>query len=816
MEGESPLLARRPVAVIMSRFPSLTETFILREITEMERQGQPVRLVPLLRQSPPVVHPEALPWVRRALYTPFLSVPILRANLRTASQRPVLYLGLLLRLILSTLRRPRFLVGTLGIFPKSVYLATCLQEEDIRHLHAHFGSHPATAAFIISALSGATFSVTLHAHDLFMPRHTPFLGPKLRAASFIRVISEFNRRYVLNRYPGVVPEKVHVVHVGVPAGDYLPSETAETPPTGSPAGAEDAPPTESAAGAEGTPPAGSAHYAPAIPPGDGTGAHIVSVAGLRPYKGLSVLVDACRHLRDEGLAFHCTIVGAGPLQRSLQRQIAGAGLEGRIRLAGALTQSQVADLLRLRPIFAHPSVALRNGMMDGIPVAVMEAMAAGAPVVASRLSGIPELIEAGVNGILVEPRDSTALARAIRSLAEDPGLARSIGEEGARKVRAGFSLDGCTGRLVELVDGHNPYMMDPLPPSSAWRNRIMEISGDRTHSEPPGRGVRIMPSGRRPSSSRERPSFGVRILHDGGDSRVVEVLPPDPRGPHPLVVKVHKDRPGQSRPPADRARHEYEVMAWLTSVWGNGAGHGEPLVPAPSPRLLDLDAEAGLLVMEASSGRRLDQLLRAARTGRRPARDEAMAAYERTGQWLRRFQNLAAPSVDARAALEAWRAEASENLARCAPIIPERVRCRAEEALACVDALPSGSGMAATGLHGDLWPGNVMVGTHGVEVLDFEGYRPGVAFEDPAYFLLHSELFFDFPLIRRRFRPLRAAFLRGYGREDLLALKSYRTCRISVCLRLMATACENPNAPRGSGLRRQMHQLRSALKEAVA
>jgi colanic acid/amylovoran biosynthesis glycosyltransferase len=759
MSPDDPFRGRRPIAVLLSRFPSLTETFILREITEMERQGQPVRLVPLLHDSPPVVHPEALPWIHRALYTPFLSAPIVLGNLRALLRRPGLYLGLLIRLVAASLRRPRFLLGTLGIFPKSVYLATRLEDEGIRHLHAHFGSHPATAAYIISAFSGATFSVTLHAHDLFMPLYTPFLGSKLRAAAFVRVISEFNRRYLLKWFPAVTPGKVFVVHVGIPVDDYDPS---------------------------GSPPA---------PPGDAAGTRLLSVAGLRPYKGLSVLVDACRILRDQGIDIRCTIAGEGPLRHTLEGQIAEQGLEGRVHLAGALTQGRVAELLRDRPIFALPSVVLKNGMMDGIPVALMEAMAAGAPVLASRISGIPELIEDGVGGILLEPGDSLALARSIRILLEDPKLARSLADAGARKVRAEFSLDRCTRQLLELVDRHNPPVQDPLPPSSAWLRRLLENCG----------GPGGLNGGR----------CGIRILHDGPDSRVVEVLPPDPKGPRPMVVKEHKERPGQSRPPGERARHEHDVMARLTSQWSNGKVDGELHLSAPVPRLLGLDTEAGVLVMEASSGRRLDHLLRAARTGGRPIQEEAVAAFARTGQWLQRFQELTTSSANPVAAVEAWRNEAMGNLERAAHLLPRRTRSRVSELLLRLADELASAGLAAPGHHGDLWPGNVLVGANGVEVVDFEGYRPGIATEDPAHFLLQSELFFQIPLLRRRFSPLREAFLRGYGRVDLPSLESYRGSRISACLRLLAMAPGGPPPRKRLALRRRIRRLKAALDQAL-
>src|SRR5690349_16179437 len=111
------------VAILMSRFPSVTETFILREMIELERQAQPVRLVPMLKESPPVVHDAAKPWTSRALYTPYINARIALANLRTFIGQPLRYVRLLAKLIVGTVRRPGTLLRTLAVFPKSVFLA---------------------------------------------------------------------------------------------------------------------------------------------------------------------------------------------------------------------------------------------------------------------------------------------------------------------------------------------------------------------------------------------------------------------------------------------------------------------------------------------------------------------------------------------------------------------------------------------------------------------------------------------------------------------------------------------------------------------
>src|SRR5687768_2143820 len=119
----------RPIAVVLSRFPTVTETFILREFVEMERQGQPVRLVPMIKETPPFIHDAAQPWTDRALYTPFVSPAILAANVRAFFKRPLHYLGVLAKLIAGTIHKPGRLIRTLALFPKSVLLAEKLTAE---------------------------------------------------------------------------------------------------------------------------------------------------------------------------------------------------------------------------------------------------------------------------------------------------------------------------------------------------------------------------------------------------------------------------------------------------------------------------------------------------------------------------------------------------------------------------------------------------------------------------------------------------------------------------------------------------------------
>jgi colanic acid/amylovoran biosynthesis glycosyltransferase len=408
MPVESEVPRRRAVAVLMSRFPSVTETFILREMIEMERQAQPVRLVPMLKESPPVIHDAAKPWTSRALYTRYLDRRILAANLRALATHPLRYLGLLVRLILGTATRPSTLIRTLAVFPKSVFLARQLSSEGVGHVHAHFATHPTTMALIISAFSDVTFSFTVHAHDIQVDRS--LLHWKVREARFIRSISDFNRRFLEELY-AEARGKIDVIHVGIEPEMYA---DAGEPASGMP--------------------------------------RVLCVAAHKPYKGLPVLVEACRMLRDEGVAFRCDVVGHGPMHDELAAMIREAKLEGTLELIGPRPQEEVAKMMADATLFVLPSIIAPDGQMEGIPVALMEAMASARAVVSTSISGIPELIESGVSGLLVPPGDARAFANAMRSLLEDRGRAREMGLRGREKVRRDFALPTCVSQLVARLD----------------------------------------------------------------------------------------------------------------------------------------------------------------------------------------------------------------------------------------------------------------------------------------------------------------------------------------------------------------------------
>ena len=730
---------RPAIAVIISRFPLITETFILREIIEMERQGQPVLLVPLLEERAVVVHREAEPWVARALFTPFISPPILAANARMLGWRPWRYVRTVFRVAAGTISDPPCFVRSLVLFPKAVFLASRLESEGVRHVHAHYATHPATVALIISELTDVTFSFTVHAHDIFVRR--PLLGWKLETATFVRSISRFNRHFLAERYSDELVRKIQVIHVGIAPDDY--------PPSAGPAGPE-------------------------------RRAHILCVASLQPYKGISVLLDACHLLRQRGVEFTCTIAGEGRMRPALEAQRRRLGLDRRVTLVGARPQHEVGKLMRTASLFVMPSVVARDGQMEGIPVAVMEAMASRLPVVASSLSGIPEAVKHESTGLLVTPGQAAELAGAIGRVLSDPTAAREMGERARGVVQREFRLEACVSDLLRQIDRCN---------------------------EPPADAESILRPVRRAGVAVG--VVGVRRRLERRDSRIVHLLVKNGCGPHDVILKSHISRPGESRPAIERARHEFAMLHELRRMSNNGSG---------VPRPLHLDPEEASLLMEPCHGTPLDALIRVGRLTRDKVRSrELMTVMYRTGTWLRHFQEATAP---------ARHDDPAHALMRLVDTAACRLeRCRGEllsvSAVGAVHLQLEGlkerlapPSLRMTGVHGDFWPGNVFVEDDLVEVIDFEGAREGLPYEDVAYFLVQLEQFFPGRFLQAQFKPLGAAFLAGYlPANDGFDWAAYELCRIASALQILSSTPR-----RATGLRARWRQriLRRIVVGAAA
>ncbi len=397
------------VAYVMSRFPHLPETFILREMTQLRQLGWQVALYPLIVQRPEVIHDEARSWLSDSRCPGLISPAILGCAGVELIRRPACLASLAAEVVSQNIASPNLLLRALMLFPKAAYAARMMQQEGIQHIHAHYATHPALFAYLIHRLTGISYSVTVHAHDIFVRK--AMLATKLRSAAFVVAISRFNREYLTQTVGPWVQEKTHVIHCGINPDNYAPrkAETRKTEPF-----------------------------------------EIVSVGSLQPYKGFAYLIQACSLLRSRGIPVRCRIVGEGELRPALQKMIDDADLNAHVQLLGARTQQQISAMLPSADCYVQPSIVTRSGKMEGIPVAIMEALACAMPVVASHLSGIPELVQDGRTGYLTPPADAAALCDRLTLIHKEPDKAEEMGLSGRELVHREFHLGRSVERLAAL------------------------------------------------------------------------------------------------------------------------------------------------------------------------------------------------------------------------------------------------------------------------------------------------------------------------------------------------------------------------------
>jgi glycosyltransferase involved in cell wall biosynthesis len=178
---------------------------------------------------------------------------------------------------------------------------------------------------------------------------------------------------------------------------------------------------------------------------------IVCVCNLTSKKGLELAIRACAKLRDKNVPFLYEIVGDGPQRRYLEKLIARLHLENNVRLLGKKPNDKLVELFSTACVFLMPCVKSPEGSMDGIPVAMMEAMACNVPVVSTWISGIPELVQDGVNGYLVSGEDIDVLAETLKKVLSDMDLVRRFGQVGRERVQRYFDIDYTAAQIRNLI-----------------------------------------------------------------------------------------------------------------------------------------------------------------------------------------------------------------------------------------------------------------------------------------------------------------------------------------------------------------------------
>jgi colanic acid/amylovoran biosynthesis glycosyltransferase len=397
------------VLYIVSLFPCWSETFIVREIRELLAHGVDIRILSLKPPQEELVQEDARELLPRVIYPP-RGWELIRAAVSGLWRGLGHNLGFILLVFRELWRSPISLAKTLVVWWRTLGAVEAVRAWGPDRIHAHWATYPASSAMHLSRLVGVPFSFTAHAHDIFVERQ--LLVPKLETAEFVATISEFNRRLLAQTAERAPAGRIRIVHCGIDVNNFPYMEGRPDP------------------------------------------AAILAVGRLDEIKGFPVLIEACKLLRDQGVQYRCAIIGDGELRTVLESAIQMYQLHDNVQLLGARPQAEVRRYLYSAGMFVLPSVVTNNGNMDGIPVALMEAMAAGTPVISTRVSGIPELVEDRLSGLLVPQKDPVRLAGAIEELIALAGPARLEMTRAARSaIEDRFSVQRESAKLRGFFEG---------------------------------------------------------------------------------------------------------------------------------------------------------------------------------------------------------------------------------------------------------------------------------------------------------------------------------------------------------------------------
>ncbi|MEO6726893.1 MAG: glycosyltransferase family 4 protein [Blastocatellia bacterium] len=413
------------IGYVLKGYARTSETFITNEIALLEGRGLRLTIFSFLELAGQRLHAAVDAIQAPVHYLPQLTVlgevhfikwlalnapKFCRSHWRVFFARPLSYLktlfeavGLSFKHRRGSWQQPR--MAFVKEFLQAGFIANgVLASGRIRHLHAHFCHTSTTVAMFASRLCGLPFSFTAHAKDIYVAQLNPgdLLSVKLRRAKFVVTCTAANQAHLKKLGAGRTP--VHLIYHGLNLRQFAPAASVATEAQATPL--------------------------------------ILSVGRLVEKKGFTYMVEACRLLKERGYIFQCQIVGgAGAYAEQVRSAIKASGLEETILLRDAVTQEELRRIYQQATLFVLPCQITENGDRDGIPNVLAEAMAMGLPVISTNISGIPELVDHRVNGMLVPQRDAAALGEAVAELLDHPAMRRQLGEAAREKVCRWFDAE---------------------------------------------------------------------------------------------------------------------------------------------------------------------------------------------------------------------------------------------------------------------------------------------------------------------------------------------------------------------------------------
>ncbi len=392
------------IAYLLKKFPRLSETFILNEVLAQEALGQELHVFSRRPPDDEPLHPQFQALRAAVEYLPHSSTVDPWTELFGRQDD-----GLLARVAAVTRRfretpHPRLP----SLLAEAVHLRRRCAELGIEHVHVHFATDGAVLALLLSELGGPSYSITMHAKDIYRTTVDPALLERLIAgAAFVVTVCDANVSHLSGLVGPDAMARVRRLYNGIDLGAF------------------------SASG------------------GNRDTDHVLAVGRLVEKKGLHVLVEALSLLAREGRAVRATIVGDGEEAGRLAALVAERGLQDRVTLTGPLVQDGVVDLLRRATLFCLPCLIGQDGNRDALPTVLLEALACGLPIVSTPVTGIPEIVDHGRAGVLVPENDARATADAIAGLLADPARRTALAAAGRRHVREHFDI----GRSSAVLAG---------------------------------------------------------------------------------------------------------------------------------------------------------------------------------------------------------------------------------------------------------------------------------------------------------------------------------------------------------------------------
>lgn len=392
------------IAYLLSRYPAISHTFFLKEVLGLRGRGLTIETASI---NLPDRSTEALPPVEAAeARQTFYVKPkgFFSAGLRVlaaAFMNP----AVTLRGVLAALRLGGWDVKSRAFaffyLAEALLVGRWMRQRSLDHLHVHFGGAVATVGMLTAEAWQIPWSITLHGPDEFFDQDAFYLRQKIQSASFVVCISDFCRSQVLRIAPGLEDRRLDVVRLGVDCVALqpkreLPNETADASQSSS--------------------------------------LQLVCTGRMVAAKGHRILLQALASLGASGIEFSCALIGDGPERSSLESLSAHLGIADRVRFLGAMAHTETLGEVARADVFVLASFA------EGLPVALMEAMALGVPCISTTIAAIPELILDGENGLLVSPANPEVLCKALSKLALDSDLRRHLGRKARTTVEADYNL----------------------------------------------------------------------------------------------------------------------------------------------------------------------------------------------------------------------------------------------------------------------------------------------------------------------------------------------------------------------------------------